>query len=866
MAFHWDVDVEKLNFKLYNVHEGNFFVSSPTIDIEFDTKYSKFFKQLSEYIDVLAPIEGGEFSLVYSDGAFFDTISNGKLDIEKDVLNRVFGDSFPSMKKYLYPMFKDIYENDVTKYLTLCFFNEDNLIRYIKMKFFNYAGYVVGISEDITENYYLKINEDKSFDYDKNPKCIIQDNHIVKANKYHMDLFNQTEEETIKITIDDFNKNRITYNDTGLILNYNQIVDKILNNEYNSIIYNIDIDFPEGIKSFQAIAMKTEFDNRIAVYNSVLKELNEVELLDDENFNLFQEYSKSAFVVYDLETNNYSWSQNFEEILEGKLSFDSNIREIIGSLIFPDDLHHLEYVEDNISLEKQVMDVYYRIKTFKGNIKYLHVLNRLIIKDGKIVKFLSIFKDVTDYNLQNKELNRLYDTLKDVQTSTSISIQYETAEGEFTWTPETYTLIDRLPRPDDKSKNIILELTDSDTREEIEKLYDNLKPNEFLGGKKITIITESGKSKILEIDARNIYDSNGEFIQRSAYAQDITEKVILEREKELFSNINAVVLNHLKIGTFILDAEGGSSFSDGFFDIMSIDKKSNLKEIIHNLEDYSVRTDEQVNRISNFFKNNEKDYESTFEYKHPAWINSKFLTIYMVPHEYEGQTLYIGAVQDVTTQIEYESGLLNASAEKTMLIKEVHHRVKNNLQVITSFISLEEKFNNSPGRIVEVTKNRISSLALIHERIYDEDNMNFISLKGFIKDFDDKLIGLSDVKDVNFIEEIDSNLTLPITIMTPIVLIINELTSNTFKHAFDTNDEYKEIFKSIHVCERNDQKMCEFIYKDNGAGLDEEFDINKSPSLGWTIIKSLSNQLDGKYEICPGNGFGFRLTFPYVED
>lgn len=198
MAFHWDVDIENLNFKLYNVHESNFFIPTNPIDINFDIKYSKFFKQLTEYIDVLAPVDGGDFSLVYSDGAFFDTISNGSLDIEKDVINRVFGDSFPSMKKYLYPMFNDVLKNDETKYVTLCFFNNDNLIRYIKMKFFNYAGYIVVISEDITENYYLKLNEDKSFDYDQNPKCIIQDNHIVKANKYHMDLFNQTEEETKK--------------------------------------------------------------------------------------------------------------------------------------------------------------------------------------------------------------------------------------------------------------------------------------------------------------------------------------------------------------------------------------------------------------------------------------------------------------------------------------------------------------------------------------------------------------------------------------------------------------------------------------------------------------------------------------------
>ncbi|MCQ2964479.1 MAG: sensor histidine kinase [archaeon] len=101
--------------------------------------------------------------------------------------------------------------------------------------------------------------------------------------------------------------------------------------------------------------------------------------------------------------------------------------------------------------------------------------------------------------------------------------------------------------------------------------------------------------------------------------------------------------------------------------------------------------------------------------------------------------------------------------------------------------------------------------------------------------------------------------------MTPLVLMINELTTNTFKYAFEKEDKTKEIYKSIREYEKNGVKICEFSYKDSGKGLPDDFSIDSSKSLGWTIIKSLVTQLEGEYKIFNDNGFNFILEFPIIK-
>ncbi len=152
---------------------------------------------------------------------------------------------------------------------------------------------------------------------------------------------------------------------------------------------------------------------------------------------------------------------------------------------------------------------------------------------------------------------------------------------------------------------------------------------------------------------------------------------------------------------------------------------------------------------------------------------------------------------------------------------------------------------------------------MIHERIYSEDDMSFIEVKPFIDNLDKHIFMFSSSDDINFVNDIEDGLKLSVDIMTPISLIANELTTNTFKYAFRDNfTGNKEIFKSLNTYKKEGIEYVKCIYKDSGAGSPDDFDIDKTPSLGWMIIKSLVGQLDGEFELFNDNGLNFIFEFP----
>ena len=329
------------------------------------------------------------------------------------------------------------------------------------------------------------------------------------------------------------------------------------------------------------------------------------------------------------------------------------------------------------------------------------------------------------------DLKNLNEAMHDVQIATNTAVFYSDENGEYYWSPEVYTILEREPRDDDKNKGIFAELMSKEDQKKLVNIYENLAPNEFLGDTVFKITLENGKVKYINANIHKLYDKKGNFIRTNCYAQDIT----------------------------------------------------------------------------------------------------------------------------------YEHNLLEDDEEKTILVKEVHHRVKNNLQVLSSFISLEKKFyGDDPDKIIDITRSRIESLALLHETIYNEKHMDYITIKDFFEEFDEKLRPLSAYTDIQFINDID-DITLPIDSVTPLMLMINELSTNSFKYAFKDNSE-KIITKSIKLIDSG--KICRIHYKDNGPGIPEGFDMDSSPSLGWTIIKSLTSQLDGEFEIYNDNGFNFVLEFPVI--
>jgi two-component system, sensor histidine kinase PdtaS len=195
--------------------------------------------------------------------------------------------------------------------------------------------------------------------------------------------------------------------------------------------------------------------------------------------------------------------------------------------------------------------------------------------------------------------------------------------------------------------------------------------------------------------------------------------------------------------------------------------------------------------------------------------------------------------------------------EKEMLLKEVHHRVKNNLQVISGLLHLQSEKNDSPQIeiILNDAERQINSIALVHQMLYQNENYTIVSIQEYIKKLTDQLLFSTYGTDYEININV-SEITLSTDIVIPIGLIINELFSNSNKHAFENRKGIINI-SLLKMTENN----FEFIYKDNGKGLPKNFDIKNVKTTGFGLLKMLAEEINGNLEIDGSNGFEARIKF-----
>ncbi|WP_424357408.1 histidine kinase dimerization/phosphoacceptor domain -containing protein [Methanocella sp. MCL-LM] len=200
--------------------------------------------------------------------------------------------------------------------------------------------------------------------------------------------------------------------------------------------------------------------------------------------------------------------------------------------------------------------------------------------------------------------------------------------------------------------------------------------------------------------------------------------------------------------------------------------------------------------------------------------------------------------------------------EKEVLLKEIHHRVKNNMQVISSMLELQTAYVND-GQLIDIIRdcqNRIKSMALIHEKLYQSNNLAYVNFSVYISSLISNLLGsyrkkVNNVKITTDIEDISFNIDMAI----PIGLLLNELITNALKHAFEEGAQ-GEIYISIKDQGSGQYKI---LVKDNGRGLPEDFDINNLKTLGLNIVNILIDQINGTLEVDSGKGAQFVITFQY---
>jgi PAS domain S-box-containing protein len=220
----------------------------------------------------------------------------------------------------------------------------------------------------------------------------------------------------------------------------------------------------------------------------------------------------------------------------------------------------------------------------------------------------------------------------------------------------------------------------------------------------------------------------------------------------------------------------------------------------------------------------------------------------------------VGTEQDITDQRIAEEKIKSSLKEKEMLLQEIHHRVKNNLQVISSLLRLQSRYIKDQDAIdiFKETQNRVRSIAILHEKLYQSDDLAKIQFNEYVKILAEDLLYFYELDDSNikmniYIEDVALNIETAI----PCGLIIDEMVANSLKYAFP-NKRSGKINIELHTDENN--KFC-LTVSDNGVGISDDIDTEKADTFGMQLIKYLTKQLKGTIELDRSHGTKYKLQF-----
>jgi len=247
----------------------------------------------------------------------------------------------------------------------------------------------------------------------------------------------------------------------------------------------------------------------------------------------------------------------------------------------------------------------------------------------------------------------------------------------------------------------------------------------------------------------------------------------------------------------------------------------------------------------------------------PIVLNDRRLLIRFIPVIYGVHRSVIAVLQDITERKKAEEMTRESLAQKETLLKEIHHRVKNNLQIVASLLSLQSRLldDEKMEQYFQESQNRIAAMALIHQQLYESVDLSGIRLDSYLQDLTAQLIHTYGNQNqvVRTIVDVPDK-PIPIETAVPLGLIVNELVTNSLIHGVSKlKGEEAEGRIELAITEHDDH--CALIVRDNGPGLPEEIDISAADSLGLSLVETLAQQLNGNLHFGNNQGAAVEVHF-----
>lgn len=535
--------------------------------------------------------------------------------------------------------------------------------------------------------------------------------------------------------------------------------------------------------------------------------------------------------------------------------------------------------DDNIFNGYKSGSIDYVIKPVNYNL--LKMKSQVLIELYKKNRQLLINKEKLDQinhnlELQIKEKLKIEEELRlknfqlsDAQILTHIgSWNWDLLSNKMTGSEELY----RIYELSEKNKEFSIEKELEKVHpSDLEMVQANL-ANSISSGSPFDIyfryLSSNGEIKYINKKGKVIKNDRDEVIKIFGTSQDITSLKKMEDQLKIF-NLFEKMLN----GIFIISEEkfkllyaNAEAIRNLGYSLNKI-KELNLFDIVQLNEDSFWKLAAPLINAKKekiIFFNNFKRADGTV---YPVEIHLQLIRQHESWQSFPSlpENIFFAVILDLTNRKRTEQELAESLSQKELLIKEIHHRIKNNLQIVSSLLNIQKSFisNKETISIIDESRNRVHSMALLHEKLYKSKDFNRINFIDYINELALSLVNTYSGINKKIELEINSNVEhVNIDLGVALGLMINEFVCNSIKHAFNEIPKGK-ISIDFNKIENNHLRL---FVKDNGIGLSQNFDIENIETLGLELVKSLVGQINGKLLIYNNGGAGFEIIFPAVPE
>ena len=474
-------------------------------------------------------------------------------------------------------------------------------------------------------------------------------------------------------------------------------------------------------------------------------------------------------------------------------------------------------------------------------------------------QFITIFEDITERKQMVEKLAKSEKLYKEAQSLAHIGHWiYNPCEESLFWSDELYSIFEINKDAGPLSIEGFLECLHPEDRDIIREQFE--KRESYRSDYRI--ITDSGSLKHIHEKVLIVHQEDGEIVLMRGTAQDITER---KQTEKALQNSQEIIRSFMEAAT-----EG----------IVLYDKDLNLTDINPTaLKIFPTGTTSESLTGKNILEMSPNlkaagqydEFKVVIETGEPLYFedfvpDSVFGNKYLSLHAFKVAGGLGIIFSDITDKKQKEEKIKASLKEKEVLLQEIHHRVKNNMQVISSLLRIQASYIKDE-RVTNALldcQGQVQAMALVHETLYGSDRLSVIDFKDYITRLTNKMItaniGSTDRIKLNVDAE---NIKFKIEQASPLGLIVNELLSNSLKYAFPKN-QHGEIFVNVRVVE---QDTIEFIYSDSGIGIPDDLDWRNTDSLGLQLIILLAeDQLDGTVNLNRDKGTRFIIKFKLIEN